>query len=538
MPSESSAMVNRLRFGRDSSAQSLDIFAGNGEKTFGLAQGMRVLQAIAAEELSFLAARTGDYGKMKGETSIWPLILAGGTGERLWPVSRRSLPKQFQALNSKLSLFQECAHRLLEATGRCPVVLCNSQHRFIAAEQSRLAGIEPGAILLEPTRRNTAPAIAAGSFWIAETDPDAIVVAAPADHVVAGGPAFREAIEEAAAIASDGKVVAVGVEPSHAGEGFGYICQGQKIGGGRTASRIERFVEKPDKETAERFLREGTYLWNTGIFVFSAKTILEELEASQPQIAEGAKRAVGAARSDLDFIRLEESAFSKCPSISIDYALMERTRKGAAVRLNAAWHDIGSWSGALSASERNSDGSVAKGNVYLDNVRQSYIRSDGALVAVKDVQNLSVVATRDAVLVCDLDKSQDVRSLVRGLAEAGRSEAEFHAKDYRPWGSFEVIDEGERFLVKRLQIDPGASISLQKHRYRAEHWVVVQGRIQVTRDDEVLELSIDQSVYIPQGAVHRIANPGDVPALVVEVQTGEQLSEDDIVRFEDVYMRT
>ncbi|MDE0114673.1 MAG: sugar phosphate nucleotidyltransferase, partial [Albidovulum sp.] len=286
----------------------------------------------------------------------------------------------------------------------------------------------------------------------------------------------------------------VGVEPTHPGVGFGYICQGGRIDRGRTACRIYRFVEKPDRETAEHFLRQGTYWWNTGIFVFSASAVLEELESSQPRIAEGAKRAVSAATTDLDFLRLEEIAFKECPSISIDYALMEQTRRGAAVRLDAAWHDIGSWSGALSASEKNSDGSVAKGNVYLDNVQNSYIRSDGALVAVKDVRNLSVVATRDAVLVCDLENSQEVRSLVRGLAEAGRSESEFHVKDYRPWGNFEVVDEGVRFLVKRLQIDPGASISLQKHRHRAEHWVVVQGRIQVTRDDEVMEFAVDQSV--------------------------------------------
>ncbi|MCY4460950.1 MAG: mannose-1-phosphate guanylyltransferase/mannose-6-phosphate isomerase [Albidovulum sp.] len=469
--------------------------------------------------------------------SIWPLILAGGTGERLWPVSRKSLPKQFQALNSELSLFQECALRLAEASNRPPIVLCNNRHRFIAAEHLRLAGIEPGAIILEPARRNTAPAIAVAASWVRDSDPDAVVVAAPADHVVESGAAFRDAIEEAVAYASRGYIVAIGIEPTRPSEGFGYIRQGEKLEGGRTARKIEKFVEKPDRETAEKFLREGNYWWNAGIFVFSASAILRELETSHPQIADGAKRAVSAAEPDLDFLRLNEAAFNECPSTSIDYAVMEHTGRGVAVRLDAEWFDIGSWSGALEASPKNSDGSVAKGNVYLDNVRQSYIRSDGTLVAVKDLENVAVVATRDAVLVCDLSKSQDIRSIVRGLGESGRTEGENHAKDYRPWGNFEVIDEGARFLVKRLQIDPGASISLQKHRHRAEHWVVVQGRVQVTRDDDILELSIDQSVYIPQGAVHRISNPGDVPALIVEVQTGEHLSEDDIVRFEDKYRR-
>ena len=470
---------------------------------------------------------------------IWPLILAGGSGERLWPVSRRAYPKQFQSLHAGPSLLQECALRMRQLDGaRPPVAICGAAHQFITAEQLRLADIKPAAILLEPERRNTAPAIAAGTYWISRSQPDAIVAAMPSDHMLADGAALRRAAADAAGLAAQGKIVAVGVEPRYPSTGFGYIRQGEPLNEAGTACRVERFTEKPDLPTAEQFLRDGGYWWNAGIFVFAARTLLDELERHAPDIAAGARDAVDRAAEDLEFLRLDPEAFAGCPSISIDYALMEKTDEGAAVRLDSAWSDIGSWEGVWDAGEKDADGNVAVGDVLLDGVRDSYVRSDTGLIAVQDVEGLVVVATADATLVSGKGNAEAMRSIVRVLTDAGRTEADVHARQYRPWGHFETLGSGPGFLVKRLQINPGSSISLQKHQHRAEHWVVVQGEAQVTRDDETFALRSNESVYIPKGAVHRIENLTDAPVLIVEVQTGEELREDDIVRLEDQYQRT
>ncbi len=470
---------------------------------------------------------------------LFPLILAGGSGERLWPISRRSHPKQYQTLHTNQSLLQECALRMLDLdSARPPTIICSEAHRFITAEQLRLAGIAPAAILLEPERRNTAPAIAAGASWIGRAQPDAIIAAVPSDHMLTDGTALQHTIAEAAELAAQGRIVAIGVKPRYPSTGFGYIRQGEPLNAAGTACRVERFTEKPDTQTAERFLRDGGYWWNAGIFVFAARTLLDELERHAPAVAAGGRAAVDRAVEDLEFLRLEPDAFAGCPSISIDYALMEKTAEGAAVRLDSAWSDIGSWEGVWDASEKDADGNVAIGDVLLDGVRDSYVRSDAGLLAVQDVEGLVAVATEDATLVSGKGNADAMRTIVRRLTEVGRDEADVHVRQYRPWGHFETLGSGPGFLVKRLQINPGASISLQKHQHRAEHWVVVQGQAQVTRDDETFALSSNESVYIPKGAVHRIENLTDTPALIVEVQTGEELREDDIIRFEDKYRRT
>ena len=469
---------------------------------------------------------------------IWPVILSGGSGERLWPLSRKLYPKQFQALTSDVSLFQECAQRVGPDFGyRPPLVICNDDHRFIAAEQLRLAGIPPETILLEPVSRNTAPAIAAGAVLLRQSDPDAIMAIFPSDHMIPDGAALRAALDAGAALAAEGSIVALCVAPDRPHTGYGYIECGAVANDAGTSFNIERFVEKPDEATAQGFLRQGNYRWNAGIFLFSARTLLEELARFEPEIVTGAEAAVAGAERDLDFLRLDADAFAACPSISIDYAVMERTDKSMAVVLDAGWHDVGSWDALWEIGTKDADGNVSVGDVVLEDVRDSYVRSDAGLVAATGVEGLVVVASKDATFISRKDNAEAARAIVGVLKRSNRDELITHTRQYRPWGLFEVLGEGPGFQVKHLSLNPGAKISLQKHNHRAEHWVVVKGSAQVTCDDREYILNENESTHIPLGAVHRLENAGAEPISIVEIQTGEELREDDIERFEDLYKR-
>lgn len=469
---------------------------------------------------------------------IWPVILSGGSGERLWPLSRKLYPKQFQALTGDLSLFQECARRVGPDFGyRPPLVICNDDHRFIAAEQLRLAGIQPETILLESVSRNTAPAIAAGAVLLRQNDSEAIMAIFPSDHLIPDGAALRAALDAGAVLAAEGAIVALCVAPDRPHTGYGYIECGAAADDAGTSFNIERFVEKPDDDTARDFLRQGNYRWNAGIFLFSARTLLAELAKFEPEIVAGAEAAVTGAERDMDFLRLDADAFATCPSISIDYAVMERTDKTMAVVLDAGWHDVGSWDALWEVGDKDADGNVTFGDVVLEDVRDSYVRSDAGLVAATGVEGLVVVASKDATFISRKDNAEAARAIVGVLKRSSRDELITHTRQYRPWGFFEVMGMGPGFQVKHLSLNSGAKISLQKHHHRAEHWVVVSGSAQVTCDDREFMLNENESTYIPRGAVHRLENISAAPISIVEVQTGDELREDDIERFEDLYRR-
>ena len=469
---------------------------------------------------------------------IWPVILSGGSGERLWPLSRKLYPKQFQALTGDLSLFQECARRVGPDFGyRPPLVICNDDHRFIAAEQLRLAGIQPETILLESVSRNTAPAIAAGAVLLRQNDSEAIMAIFPSDHLIPDGAALRAALDAGAVLAAEGAIVALCVAPDRPHTGYGYIECGAAADDAGTSFNIERFVEKPDDDTARDFLRQGNYRWNAGIFLFSARTLLAELAKFEPEIVAGAEAAVTGAERDMDFLRLDADAFATCPSISIDYAVMERTDKTMAVVLDAGWHDVGSWDALWEVGDKDADGNVTFGDVVLEDVRDSYVRSDAGLVAATGVEGLVVVASKDVTFISRKDNAEAARAIVGVLKRSSRDELITHTRQYRPWGFFEVMGMGPGFQVKHLSLNSGAKISLQKHHHRAEHWVVVSGSAQVTCDDREFMLNENESTYIPRGAVHRLENISAAPISIVEVQTGDELREDDIERFEDLYRR-
>ena len=469
---------------------------------------------------------------------IWPVILSGGSGERLWPLSRKLYPKQFQALTGDLSLFQECAQRVGPDFGfRPPLIICNDDHRFIAAEQLRLAEIQPDTILLEPVSRNTAPAIAAGAVRLRQSDPEATMAVFPSDHMIPDGAALRAALDEGAALAAQGSIVALCVTPDRPHTGYGYIECGAAANDAGTSFKIARFVEKPDEATAQDFLHQGNYRWNAGIFLFSARTLLEELAKFEPEIVTGAEAAVDGAERDLDFLRLDADAFAACPSISIDYAVMERTDKSMAVVLDSGWHDVGSWDALWEVGEKDADGNVSIGDVVLKDVTDSYVRSDAGLVAAADVDGLVVVATQDVTFISRKKCAEAARAVVDVLKKTDRDELITHTRQFRPWGGFEVLGDGPGFQIKHLSLNPGAKISLQKHNHRAEHWVVVSGSARVTCDDREFTLSKNESTYISRGSVHRLENAGLEPISIVEVQTGEELREDDIERFEDLYRR-
>jgi mannose-1-phosphate guanylyltransferase/mannose-6-phosphate isomerase len=469
---------------------------------------------------------------------IYPVILSGGAGTRLWPLSRSVLPKQLLPLVTDKTMLQETA---LRVTGRAelmaPLVVCGNEHRFLVAEQMREIGIKPLSILLEPVGRNTAPAVAAAANYLRAIDADAVMLVLPADHVINNVDAFHQAVARALAMVKDGALATFGIVPSAPETGYGYIQSGASAGS-EQCYKVDRFVEKPDRATAEGFVAAGNYFWNSGMFLFRADAYLRELEQFQPVIASAAQAAVQNVYRDLDFCRLDEAAFTACPSDSIDYAVMEKTRHAVVVPADIGWSDVGSWSALHEVLPKDASGNVTRGDVYLDDVSGTLVRAESRIVALVGVKDLVVVETNDAVLVVHKDQVQRVKQIVEHLKTTDRTEHLHHTKVYRPWGCYEGIDLGDRFQVKRITVNPGGKLSLQMHHHRAEHWVVVSGTARVTCGDKVSLLTENESTYIPIGMNHRLENPGKMPLHLIEVQSGSYLGEDDIVRFEDVYQRT
>jgi mannose-1-phosphate guanylyltransferase/mannose-6-phosphate isomerase len=468
---------------------------------------------------------------------IYPVILSGGSGTRLWPLSRAVLPKQLLPLVTDKTMLQDTVLRL---HGRPqvmdPLIVCGNEHRFLVAEQLREIGVAPLGILLEPVGRNTAPAVAAAANYLRAIDPEAVMLVLPADHVIENVDAFYEAVAHASALVGQGALATFGIVPTAPETGYGYIRSGEDAGAVQ-CFKVERFVEKPNRETAEGFVAAGNYFWNSGMFLFRADSYLKELQQFAPAIADAAAAAVSKDYRDLDFCRLDEASFTACPSDSIDYAVMEHTRHAIVVPADIGWSDVGSWSALWEVQQRDERGNAARGDVYLDNVSNSLVRAEGRIVALVGVQDLVVVETADAVLVAHKDQVQRVKQVVDHLKSQDRTEHVHHTKVYRPWGCYEGIDMGERFQVKRITVNPGGKLSLQMHHHRAEHWVVVSGTARVTCGDTVSLLTENESTYIPIGMNHRLENPGKVPLHLIEVQSGSYLGEDDIVRFEDVYSR-
>jgi mannose-1-phosphate guanylyltransferase/mannose-6-phosphate isomerase len=464
-----------------------------------------------------------------------PVILSGGAGTRLWPLSRELYPKQLLALVGQRTLLQQTVQRLAGLAACPPTVVCNEAHRFLVAEQLRSIESKPRAIVLEPMGRNTAPAIAlAAHAALAADEGDALLLVLPADHVIGDIGAFQRAVEAASAVARDGALATFGVVPRVAESGYGYIRRGALAGG---AYRIAEFVEKPAPERAAQFLASGEYYWNSGMFLFRARRYLEELEKYAPDIASVCRTSFAGATRDLDFTRIDTRAFEACRSESIDYAVMEKTTDAVVVPLDAGWSDVGSWASLHEACERDAHGNTLCGDVLVEDTRGSYIYSESRLVAAVGLTDHVVVETKDAVLVVPKARVQDVKKLVMRLKADGRYEHSLHREVFRPWGSYDSIDNGERFQVKRLVVRPGGVLSLQLHHHRAEHWVVVSGTARITRGDESFLLEENQSTYIPIGVRHRIENPGRIALHIIEVQSGSYLGEDDIVRLEDRYGR-
>ena len=476
---------------------------------------------------------------MSQSARIYPVILSGGSGTRLWPLSRALYPKQLLPLLSERSLLQEAALRVSdEARFAPPVVVANDEHRFIVAEHLRLAQIRPRTIVLEPFGRNTAPAICIAALTLLPADPGALMLVLPSDHAITEVPKFLAAIDRATAAARVGRLATFGITADRPETGYGYIQRGAPIAGAEGAFEVAAFVEKPDRQRAEAYLGSGDYCWNSGIFLFPAALYLREFETRHPAIAAACRAALERARRDLDFMRLDKDAFAAAESISVDYAVMEHTRHAAVVPVDMGWSDVGTWDALWQLSRKDAAGNVRHGNVVIEDVRNSYLRAEQGLVTALGVEDLVIVATADAVMVAKRDRAQDIKQIVARLERDGRSEAIAHPLVHRPWGAFRSIHSGDRVQVKHIMVKPGAKLSLQMHHHRAEHWVVVHGTAKVVRGNEELVLYEDQSTYIPLGTPHRLENPGKIPLHVIEVQSGSYLGEDDIVRFDDTYGRS
>ncbi|PIQ24143.1 mannose-1-phosphate guanylyltransferase/mannose-6-phosphate isomerase [bacterium (Candidatus Blackallbacteria) CG17_big_fil_post_rev_8_21_14_2_50_48_46] len=459
-----------------------------------------------------------------------PVVLCGGSGTRLWPLSREHFPKQFVTLQSERSLFQETLQRLEGLNGvQAPLIVTHEEHRFLVSDQLRQMNQTPAVILLEPQARNTAPALTLAALWVQAHQPDALMLVMPSDHAMQDPAAFRSRLTQAAELAQEDRIVTFGIVPERPETGYGYIhADGEQILG---------FVEKPDEATARQYLEQGTYLWNSGMFVLSAQTWIEQIERYAPEILRSCQTAFAQGKTDADFFRPESTSFAACPARSIDYAVMEKTRRGAVLGLKAGWSDVGSWDALKALYPTDAHGNACQGDVISLESSGNLLQSSGRLVAAVGVENLLVIETPDAVLVASQDHAQDVRELVGKLREANRPEAQNHRRVARPWGAYETVDQGERFQVKRITVHPGQALSKQMHHHRAEHWIVVKGTAQVTRGDETFLLTENQSTYIPLGSVHRLENPGTIDLELIEVQSGPYLGEDDIVRFEDRYQR-
>jgi mannose-1-phosphate guanylyltransferase/mannose-6-phosphate isomerase len=466
-----------------------------------------------------------------------PVILSGGSGTRLWPMSRKLLPKQFLALLSRHTLFQETALRVKPMAGcEAPIVVCNDEQRFLAAEQLREIAVDAAPMILEPVGRNTAPAIAAAALAALERNPHALLLVLPSDHTITRPEVFRKDALTALRLAQSGYLATFGIVPSSAETGFGYIERGPALEDG--AWKVASFREKPDRAAAEGFIASGRFLWNSGMFAFSAEKYLAELEHFDPTMLAAVRAAHAKSARDLDFLRLDREAFARCPSNSIDYAVMERTLDAVVVETDPGWSDVGTWQALWAISPKDSAGNVTSGDVQLHDAEGCYVRSENRHVAVIGVKDLVIVETGDAILIMDMARSQEVKQAVARLESGARNEHVTHRRVHRPWGYYENIDVGSRFQVKRIMVKPQAALSLQMHHHRAEHWVVVSGTAKVTRGSEELIVSENESVFIPIGMKHRLENPGKMPIYLIEVQSGGYLGEDDIVRFEDKYRRT
>ena len=474
-------------------------------------------------------------------STLVPVILCGGTGTRLWPLSRASYPKQYWALagNGEETLLQQTHQRLEGLAGLAPpLLICNEDHRFIVAEQMRQIGVDPAAILLEPVGRNTAPAVAVAALKATARGEDPLLLVLAADHVMRDAAGFRRTVEAGMAAAEAGQLVTFGIVPTAPETGYGYIEAAQALAGAAAPVPIARFVEKPDRATAEQFLATGRFTWNSGMFLFKASAILAELERLAPEVVSACRSALEHDAADLDFLRLEPEAFAGCPNVAIDVAVMERTDRGAVLPLEAGWSDVGSWSALWETADQDSDGNVVRGRVISTGSRNCYLRSEHRLVVGLGVEDLVVVETDDVVLVAHRDRAQDVKTVVGQLEAAGARESKAHRKIYRPWGSYDGVTEGGRWQVKKIVVNPGASLSLQMHHHRAEHWIVVAGTALVEKNGVEELVGENQSTYIPLGCRHRLTNPGKIPVEMIEVQSGPYLGEDDIVRFEDRYGRS
>ncbi len=456
-----------------------------------------------------------------------PVILSGGVGSRLWPLSREHYPKQLLALVNEQTLLQNTITRLQDLPNQAdPLIICNETHRFLVAEQLRNIDVHPEQIVLEPIGRNTAPAAAIAALM---APAEALLLVLPADHFISETTKFCEAITAGISLAEQNNLVTFGIVPNSPETGYGYIkAQGVSV---------ERFVEKPDLETAKQYVDSKEYYWNSGMFLFKASQYIIELEKFAPDILAACRESIANAKQDQDFLRLDSTTFEKSPSISIDYAVMEQTQQAAVIPLDAGWNDVGAWSSLWEVSEQDTDNNVILGDVLTENAQNCYLRAENRLLAAIGVKDLTIVETADAVLVAHKDHVQDVKKIVNRLKEQNRSEVELHRQVYRPWGSYESIDSEQRFQVKRITVNPGASLSLQKHYHRSEHWIVVKGTARITKDDESFILSENQSTYIPLGIKHRLENPGKIPLELIEVQSGSYLGEDDITRYDDTYGR-